>query len=395
MKNKIAFFLLLLAAFYTGCTEKPNTQVGNNLVDPSIQIAVFDTMFTSISDTTYQGTVIPGTGSSNLVGRTSAGEDVVTMLNFQTSPRSFDSLDGAVIDTANISLTVNYRWNVTAIPVRLDMYEILQPWNYLTFSSDSASSNTLGPHILASYSDSMNYSRTVISTPIDTTTVRKMINSYLHPDSTAFYGFALRAAANTTPGIAGFITFTANSVLSPTLTIIYSRNGKKDSLKINYGFDTFYSQYTTPPVMTPIEVQGCFGIRSNIKFDLSSLNNKPVINNAVLELTLNKSQSQIEGYSPDTIAVYIRSSDSNLDNIYTSTQWSAYGAKKDSSQTTIVYQCKVTPFVQQWVNNVIVNNGFNIRWAAENSSADKAIFYSSTEADRTKRPALKIVYSKK
>lgn len=394
LKYKVLFAGIFTALLFAACAEKPNTKVGNNLIDPSLRISVFDTTITSSNDTTYVRALVPGSGASNLIGRTTTNEDVLTMLNFQTFASDFDSLNGATIDTAMLRLTVNYRWNISAAPITFNVFEILRSWSYATFSSDSLTAGTIGTQVLATFSDSMNYGKTIASTLLDTSTVRRMINSFLYPDSIKFNGFAVQAVQGTTPGIVGFITFTAYSTLSPTLTIIYTRNGVKDSLVLNYGFDTFSSKFTTPPPTTPIEVHGGFGIRSSVRFDLSSLKNKPIINNAIFEITLNKALSHIEGFSPDTISLYIRSNAQNPDSIYSAASWLIYGIKKDTSLLNTVYTCNVTPFVQRWVNSTIVNNGFNIRWAAETSSAEKAVFYSSTEADSSKRPTLKLVFSK-
>jgi hypothetical protein len=295
-KFTLPVFLLLLLLI--GCAEKPKS-VGNGLPNIDGVFNITDTTFYAVNETSYVVTFAKGSGLSNLAGRISPTEEAVSLINFLPDA-TIDSLKGARIDTVEFRVTVNYKYRSTAYPAVFNIVEVQRSWSQSSFTSDSLSSLTLGSKVIGTFSDSMNYTVTSIAR-LDTVEVRKWANSYIDTTAADFYGFAIQAPSGVTNGIVGFSTFDSYTGYAPQIFIRYTKNGIRDSLTYYSGEDTYATKYTGPTTFSPIVVRGGFGFRSKIRFDISSLVDKPIVNNAALELTLDTSASSFGGYSPDTV----------------------------------------------------------------------------------------------
>jgi hypothetical protein len=388
-KFTLPVFLLLLLLI--GCAEKPKS-VGNGLPNIDGVFNITDTTFYAVNETSYVVTFAKGSGLSNLAGRISPTEEAVSLINFLPDA-TIDSLKGARIDTVEFRVTVNYKYRSTTYPVVFNIVEVQRSWSQSSFTSDSLSSLTLGSKVIGTFSDSMNYTVTSIAR-LDTVEVRKWANSYIDTTAADFYGFAIQAPSGVTNGIVGFSTFDSYTGYAPQIFIRYTKNGIRDSLTYYSGEDTYATKYTGPTTFSPIVVRGGFGFRSKIRFDISSLVDKPIVNNAALELTLDTSASSFGGYSPDTVTALMAMSNTILDQ--SDSTIFVYGFRT----TTVagqppVYSFKLTAIADRWVRSVKPNYGITLRWAAEYGTVEKAVFYSSANTDVTKRPKLKITYAKK
>ena len=386
--TRLAFLFLIL---FFGCAEKPKS-VGNGLPNIDGVFNITDTTFYAASETTYAVTFAKGSGLSNLAGRISATEEAVSLVNFLPDA-SIDSLKGAKIDTVEFRLTVNYRYKSSAVPVVFNVVEVQRSWSQSTFTSDSLASLTLGTKIIGTFSDTMNYTVTSMAR-LDTLEIRKWANSYIDILQPKFYGFAIQAPSGVTNGIIGFSTFDDFVSFVPQIFIRYTRNGRRDSLTFYSGQDTYATKYTGPTTYSPLIVRGGFGIRSKIRFDISSLVDKPIVNNASLELTLDTAASSFGGFSPDTITALLGMSNTITDQSDSTIY--AYGFRTNTAAgQPPVYSIKLTSIADRWVRAVNPNYGITLRWASEYGTVEKAVFYSTANTDITKRPKLKITYAKK
>ncbi|MFA5832634.1 MAG: hypothetical protein WDA22_04060 [Bacteroidota bacterium] len=390
MKKTSSAFLLFLILF-TGCAEKPKS-VGNGLPNPDGIFSIADTTFYSMGDTTYRVAFPTGSGLSNLVGRISSTEEVVSLIQFIPGG-AIDSLKGARIDTAEFRLTVNYQFKPTTLPVSLNIVEVQKSWSQITFTFDSLPSLIFGTKTLGTFSDSMKFA-SIVKALLDTVEVRKWANSYIDSAAPDFFGFAVQPPTGVTNGVIGFSTFDNFTSFVPQLFIRFTKNGKRDSLTVITGQDTYASKYTGSTPFSPIMVRAGFGIRSKLNFDLSALKDKPIVNNATLELTLDSAASIFGGYSPDTLTALLGMSNTIVDR--SDSTVFVYGVKKTSiAGVPQIYAFRLTDIADRWVRNVLPNYGLTIRWAAEYGTVEKAVFYSNTNADITKRPKLKMTYAKK
>jgi hypothetical protein len=392
----LAALLLLLI---TGCAEKP-TSVGNGLpnIDGSFTI-LYDTLY-AVSDSTYKVSYAPGLGLSNLAGRLSPTEEIVTLINF-TPSGAVDSLRGASIDTVELRMTVNYRY-FAGMPFQLNIQEVKRSWSQSTFTSDSLPALTLGTTTLGTFSDSMTFAALTQARITDTAAIRRWAVSYYDTSSLVpdFYGFAIRSPLGISNGVVGFSTFNNFSIFVPSLLIKYTRNGRRDSLSVLTGEDTYATVTTGVPSVTPLTMRGAFGIRSAVRFDHRRLldstdaSNIPIVNRATLELTLDTLNSSFGGYSPDTLTALLGMSATDTDRSDSTIY--VYGFRKAvAAGQSPVYAFNITSIADRWVRGVKPNYGLTVRWAAEFGTTEKAVFYSRTNTDAVKRPKLIVTYSKK
>jgi hypothetical protein len=395
-KLSLSFFSFILLLI--GCAEKPKN-IGGSLIDPNDDFSIADIVFASASDTSYRIAYAPGFGSANIVGRLSNNDEVISLFNF-TPGGTIDSLKNAQIDTVELSLYVNYRLQPSAPMIEFDVKKIETSWGQSSFTYDSLISLTVSADsILGTFKDSMNYGATPTA-QINKDYIRRWADSYIDTGNhDHYYGFTVQARTVPT-GLIGFSTFSSSGV-SPRLLIKYTKNGTRDSIVVVSGEDTFVSKFAVTPIYTPITVHAAFGVRSRLKFNLNALANSSrkdtaiTINKATVELTLDSTASSFSGYSPDTVVAFLGMKDqSKIDS--SNSEVAVFGYKKEIiANQSPVYSFQITKITQQWIDDSTQNYGLTLRWAAEFGTAEKAVFFSSTAADVTKRPKIKITYSKK
>ncbi|MEW5798989.1 MAG: hypothetical protein AB1728_08260 [Bacteroidota bacterium] len=386
MKHVLTVFFFALSVVLIGCADKPKS-IGKDLILPGDTFK--ESTVTSSSDTTYRTPIVNGYALSTLVGKLPTGEEYITLLDFYRTS-SVDSLKGAKIDTVEIRLTVNYRLLPASPPIALNVYEVLQSFSEGTFTSDTLQTSTIGAVSLGTFSDSMNYSQTVFAR-LDTAVARRWADDYLDTSKPDFHGFAVKMLTNS--GVIGFAPFSVLSNVTPVLVIKYTKNGNLDSLKFTSGQDTYVGIYATPPGFADLEVRGGVGVRSKLKFDVSSFTGNPIVARAVMTLTVDTALSVYSGYTHDSLVAVLALPGPNIDT--SNTEYFAYGTKKSAAGSNPVYEFSITEISQRWINNLSVNEGVTVRWAAENSSGDRIVFFPHSAPDSTKRPKLKILYSEK
>lgn len=387
------FFVIIILS---GCAEKP-ASVGNGLPNNDGIFTIVDTTFYVSplnKDTTYKTSYATGYSLSNLTGRISPTEELITLINFFPGG-TIDSLKGARIDSAALILTVNYLYFPQTPTVSFNIVEIQRSWSQESFSSDSLPLMTFGSKVIGTFSDTMKFASSVTAY-LDTLEIRRWADSYIDTSSLIpdFYGFAIQAPSGVTTGAVGFSTFSSYSVYVPQLFIRYTKDGRRDSLSFFSGADAYAARYTGSTNFAPLIVRGGFGIRSKVQFDLSSLVNKPIINAASLELTMDTLSSSFGGYSPDTLIALLGMSGTNIDQSDSTIY--VYGLKTAAAAgQPPVYSFNMTGITDRWVRGLNPNHGVTLRWGTEYTSVEKAVFFPSTHAESAKRPKLKVIYSQK
>lgn len=393
MKKLLLALLFSFILLLIGCAEKPKNIGNDSILKPDDIFSIVDTVFTSSSDMTYRVAYAPGFGNTNLAGRLPNNDESISLYKFIPNG-TIDSLKGAQIDTVEIGLYVNYRMLPSAPMIEFDIKKIETSWSQSTFTYDSLSLLVVSADsILGTFKDSMNYGSTVTA-QLKKDYIRRWVDTYIDSGNhNQYYGFTVQARTIPT-GLIGFSTFNSLSGIYPRLLIKYTKNGIRDSVVFISGEDTFVSKFAVAPILSPLTVRAAFGIRSKINFNFSALVNKPTVNRAILELTLDSAASTFSGYSPDTV-IALLGMDSSIVDRSDSTVY-VFGYRKEIiANKSPVYSFVVSNIVQRWINGLRPNYGLTLRWAAEYSSAEKAVFFSSTAVDSTKRPKIKITYSQK
>ncbi len=397
MKTIFYFFPIATVILLIGCTEKPNSELGSNSIAVSDLFVTADTVLTAKKDTTYSKIFAAGFGSSTLVGNFSASEQITALYTFSAASSSYiDTLKSASLDNVKLKFYINYVLHPQkTFPIEFGIYEITKAWSQDTITVNSLPLSMIDSKEIGTLTikDSAVVNQLVTAQITDTTVIRRWLKSYLDTTVT-FHGFAIKAKPSAPHCVIGFYTFNAYVSLLPGLFIKYTRSGVQDSVTYVSGQDTYLAGSTRTLPASTMEVQGAFGVRSKIYFDISPLNDEAIINYAAVELMLKSSESKISAEVPDSILFFMSADSAVVDSINTSVY--GYGYKLDNTQKNDpTYTLRVTPIVQRWMKQLNKNEGLSIRWAWEISAADKAVFYRWNETDAAKRPKLKIVYSKK
>ena len=382
--------ILFLVVSISGCSQSP-TSVGNKLIPGSSKYSVHDTTIVAVSDTTFKFSQINGSSSSILVGNYSPVNATALLLFLATFP---DSMATVQIDTAELTLSADYGWNVPfpPTPAQFEIKEVLSSWSStVTVDSVLSFGPTNSPLITITNQDTLSVGRT-ITTQFDTSLVRKWINIYTDTLLPRFFSIAL-VPRTTNGGIWGFSQFGSGS--PPNLEIIYEKNGVKDSVSLNVGQGTFFATSNPLQLSAGIQTQGGISVYSIVKFNLKPVSdsiNKVIVNNATLLLTLKNSQSTIGFGAADSVTAYLAESATQLDSV--GATYFGYGYRKDTTQkTNSVYTFNITSMVQQWINTPSTNFGAELREVDATSTVNQHVFYSSK--DSTYAPKLTITYTRK
>ncbi len=392
---KLFIVIFFLVVSLSGCSQSP-TSVGSKLIPGSSKYSVHDTTIVSTRDTTFKISQVNGSASSLLVGNYSSVDAKTLLLFLATFP---DTMTTVQIDTAELTLSANYGWNVSSppTPAQFEIKEVLTSWSAASVIADSLNTLNLAPTnsalITITNRDTLGIGRT-ITTQFDTSIVRKWINIYADTLLPRFFSVALVGKPGmTNVGIWGFSQFGSSS--PPTLEIIYEKNGVKDSISLNAGQGTFFATSSPIQLSPGIQTQGGISVYSLVKFNLKPVSdsiNQIIVNNATLQMTLKNSQSTIGFEAVDSVIAYLAGSAAVGDTVGPS--YYGYGYRKDTTQTTnSVYIFNLTSMVQYWINTPSNNFGAQLRAISSTSNVDKHVFYSSK--DTAYAPKLIITYTKK
>ncbi|MGA2298264.1 MAG: hypothetical protein ABSG15_12020, partial [FCB group bacterium] len=140
-------------------------------------------------------------------------------------------------------------------------------------------------------------------------------------------------------------------------------------------------------------IQGGVSYRNKMVFDLSMLPPLAAIHGAELDLTLNPAKSYAGNTSLDSIiyAVLLPSTEPYNSSKITG---SYYGYRSSSTSNLYIFPNMISS-IDYWTR--YLNKGFLVFSAEgiinEYQELNRLVFYGNNEADSTKRPKLKIIYS--
>ena len=393
-----AVLLAVPALCFTGCSKEPSA-VGIKLFPSSEKFAAHETTYAAIADTMFTASAVNGNGYNALVGNQSS-VDCKALLRFTvTIP---ESLTTVKIDTARLSLTVNYSWN-TSRPTpsaSYDIKEVLTPWSAASVTIDSLNGLSLAATnstpITVTSQDTFTVGK-ILTSQIDTSLVRKWITISADTVDTLtarFFSIAVITHPGlTNTGIWGFTGFGTST--PPSLVVIYEKNGVTDSVTLNVGETTFLATGPPLPSSNYLEVQGGISVRSRIRFSMKPVSdsaNKAIINNATMQLTLDNSARILGLGSADSLIAYFGGNDSRLDSVISSNY--VYGYRQDTTSTAnSVYVFSVTSMAQQWLNSPPNNFGVVIRAINDIGAVDRHVFYSLKDTARA--PRILVTYTKR
>ena len=387
---QIIFPLLLAVAFYS-CSDAP-TEIGADLMPPGdgLSISTWNTLEHPVpqSSSYYVDTISMNYSSSVLLGEVVNDVKSYLLVKFLVIGEVPDSIqsaiekDSLVINDAWISSPVIYRYG-DGSELNFSVHEILDDWSALDFTIDSL--NTLV------YDETNDYlSQTVTDSTFEfhfqPRAVYKMLMSEV-ADSVKNYGLFMRPeGGNLVLGFPALTTNVAGERLKLTCAV-EKPDEFIDTLSFYTSADVHVVQRDIPlNIPDRIILNAGTIVRGRVKFDLTSLPERIVVNRAILRVYIDETQT-LQGSNPsDTLFVSMIADSSgtvheNSPSVY------AWG---DSTRIS----ANITEMVQKWLNHPEENFGVRLRLTDEKTSVNKLTFYGSEYSDSTKRPYLEITYTK-
>lgn len=386
--SQLLFPLCIITIILTlqSCEEDPN-DLGVGFI-PSIDTtgvrfldSQTDTM--AITSNNYKK-IINTFGAQNILIGKYQNYESKTLLKFKDISASYDS---SSIVSASITLRyASYYFKDKLGTTAFDLYRLNSNFNYRTVTFDSVNSSSYGSTSLANFSGVVADSSS-INFPLDNQTVKDWLE-YAADTNYAVknYGVILLPAISSNT-IRGFYLFNDNVAYVPTVTVILTKNGETDTITLNSSETVALSD--APPSIIPIErllLQNGIAYRNILNFDLSKLPSNVIINNATLLFTIDNSNSFVSSSTDKRILIgTVIDSAAKKDSIFF----------EASLLDTITYSISLNSMFQRWNSGILPNLGVTMKNISEIENLDNFAIYTPAAAEITKRPRLKITYTKR
>jgi len=377
----ITFLLGIIPGF--GCSNEPG-DLGLGLVSPqdTVRLQAYETRATS--DTTFLHR-ISGT-TSTLVGKyldpvSNASIEAKALIQYS----GFTSIpSNAVIDTAVLTLTANYKFRDTTGSVRFFVHEMKQSWSERTFTWDSLVSSSYNSAPDTSFDQNIDGDGSV-GIHVEPLVRRWVKDSLNTPD-----GILLNPPidpARPTDIIIGTSSGLAGSVRQ-LLTIAYHTPGDTiKTIKLYSIQNAFIANSSAPSFPNSFFSEAGIGYRGLLRFDSLSIPKRASVTRATLELSFDTLHSMTNNLRNDSLIVYLsRKNFLPYDSLVLATLCSPHmsGSQK-------VYRADIKAIVQQWIIRE-PNYGLIVRPYGEFSSLDRFSIHGSSAAINL-RPKLSIIYT--
>jgi len=367
--------LLLIMVF--GCSEDPS-DVGVGLLAPQDTLHIESRELSATHDTTFQKRII-GSAGRLLIGKYNDLE-AASVVEFSGIP-TFAA--GVIIDSAIITLRVNYSFRDSSGIYGVAAYNMLNTWNAATFTWDSlagAHNNTSA----GTFARSITPQDTTIRLPIDTALIRTW-------SQTSTGSLALLSAPNVIGMnlVMGFSNvYLVDNDTRPKLTISYH-----DSADTTLTLDNrasraiFVANTTASPPPQSVMLQAGVAYLGVVKFDSLAVPPNVSITKATLELTVDQTSSLTNNFSRDSLIVYLSRKDAlPYDSLVLGTVCSPAVSGSEKK-----FVADVKNIVQQWIGNE-PNLGIVVQTYGQYTTLDRFVVYGSG-APAALRPKLKITYT--
>jgi hypothetical protein len=368
---------VILFVLMFGCSEEPK-DVGAGLLAPQDTLHIASRELSATRDTTFQKRIIGNSGRL-LVGK-SNNLEATSLVQFSSIP-AFPV--GAIIDSAIVTLRVNYSFQDTTGLFGIDAHNMLKTWSATTFTWDSLA-NSYDNAIAGQDIRSFTPQDTMIQFHLDTALIR--IWSVAGTGSLALTNSPGVIGMNLVLGFSNIIYVDTDT--RPKLTISY-HDIADTTISVEYRSSQaiFVANIYSTPFPHSVLIQAGVATLGVIKFDSLALPPKVSITQATLELTIDQSTSITNHFTRDSLIVYLSRKDAlPYDSLILATVCSPVivGAEKK-------YIGDVTNIVQRWIGNE-PNLGIVVQPYGEFTTLDRFLVHGAG-GPAALWPKLKITYT--
>lgn len=384
-KIRYIFVCIILSSLVFYSCEEQITDLGQNYISPD------DTLGTKLLDSKKDSLTISVNNFKYYINTFLSVRMLVgnyqnyqarSLLKFKNLPTNYDS---ATVVSAKIKLKYsNYFYQDSMGTVSFDMFRLISPLNFTTITYDSVTSSNYDPTIQGSYSGN----------PTDSAVVSVNLNNQLAKDWLEYAADTNHSVRNRGiimipnggNAIKGFFTSQiGDENLSPMLEIIVTKNSQTDTLTIKESEAVFVSDASNSVIQPDrIFLQSGVAFRNILNFDLSKLPSNVIINDALLDLTIDTANSYITSVSDQRlVAAMVTDTSTKADSLGFITL----------NRVGNVYSIRFIVIMQNWNSGAAPNLGLALRNVSETGSMDIFSFFGPNYADTSVVPRLRIRYS--
>jgi hypothetical protein len=391
------FFLIIFlsSAFYiSGCSDDP-TDLGLNFLDPDDTTGVrsldsqTDTIL--ITSTNYKYFINTFGSRGILIGRfqnPSGVTEADAMIKFKEIS---DQYAGVTVNSAKLRLTTRgYSYHDKNGTTAFDIFRVNKNFGYSTVTKDSVTPADIGTTVLGSFSG-MIMDTTTIEMTLDNQTVKDWLEFAADPNyATPNYGIYFRASGISST-IKSFFSFAEVEEHVPTVEIVITKNNVSDTIFLRNSDYVSLSDAPIPSIDERFVIQNGIAIRNMLRFDLSKLPDNVIINQATFEFFIDRSQSFITTDSEMRMQISLMTDTlTKTDSLIGNTLNDAF-IQEDSTK----FVSNINNLIQRWNSGVSPNYGLSIRNVSEIHNLDRFVFYNVNSSDISKRPRIKIIYTRR
>jgi hypothetical protein len=391
-KYLILFISIILSAYFISCSDELTTVGFETLGDDLINIVQFDSQLDSVNQTSASVKRELPLGASGILmlGKYGNAESsiLIRYLFFDPDTAKLNLLkremlaNNVTILDADISFVKRYVYGDSLANLDFTVHRILSQWAS-DFSGDSLPSLSFDQTDVAV---NKNITDSLLSFDINHQWVMDWFKSEADTNVPIERGLLIKPTDNSGK-VMGFRSLNQAAEDLPTINVIYQIAGSDaDTIEFISTVDLSAVTGTNPWAQTEnIAIQAGVVINSNIWFDISSIPQTAIINNAELILTLDTIQTTLGTPSLNSVAVFPLTDSSSLTLDSTiAASLSRIGDKLTGN---------VTRLIQKMVSTNI-NQGFFFRGTSQQDGLESFILRGSSSTF-AERPRLKITYTNK
>ena len=393
---RLCVLVIPVITLFISCSDSP-TSVGSNLIQDQDKISFkqFDTYTENVKQNSYSYSkvIALGSGSYLIFGKTDYAESDV-MLRF--SIYLADSIltriknNEMYVKKAWMTMSTSYLLGEKTAPFDFTVHKIKDTdWETYTFDRDSLSKLVYdGTDISSSHA----FTDTTITFDMKSSVVSEWLKAmYDSANTPKNCGILIKPTAGTSKMRGTLVPSSTETTDYMVLHFELERipaASKTDSTYVTPAYFTTFMKELKTPTTNYLYLQGGYSHRGFLSLDLSKLPKDVIVSKAILELTQNTSLSTDGTPSSSNVSVSMLADSTNKkytsDSTYTSTL----------TKSGSIYSGDISWMIQRLLHG-LENQGLELVLTDEYSTAARIAFHGSNDADKSKRPRLKIYYTTK
>ncbi len=393
----IIFTSILLGFSLFSCNDGP-TSLGTNLLPNQdfINAHLINSVDSSfnISSKFYDTDTLSLSNSSRmLLGKTGNVESTMLMKFYMFFPDSIKKAindNSLILKSAVVEMKPIYTYGDINNSFKYSVHKINNEWNSLKFGRDDLTTLDYDDDDVSSNQKENVGNDSLMTFDIDNTLVNSWLKYSANDEQDKNQGIYYKFDNSLTDKIIGFTAISSRYDSIQTKLKMFVEIGQRaDTIAVEVTSDVHVVNAIKSEMPTQtaqnIYVQGGIPIRSNLKFDVSTIPKHAIINKATVKLFIDDNNTQFGTDSSKFLGALLLT---DFDNSVLSTRFAGTILSFDS----LAYSGEVTQFVQEWVSNE--NNGMKLHLFDEIETVNKVAIHGA-EADISVRPYLEIIYTSK